>query len=391
MAMQYDEQNAFSTVYEILAKNGFPGMAEALQLVLNQGMLIERSQHLHAQPYERTDDRQGFANGFKPKTVKTRIGELHLDIPQVRDSNFYPKALDKGIRSERALKLSLAEMYIQGVSTRKVAPILEQLCGTNISSQQVSDATKLLDAEFEKWRNRKIGEIPYLYLDARYENIRINGEVVTAALLVAIGVTAQGKREILGVSVSYSEHEVHWRNFLESLVARGLHGVTLIISDAHAGLKAARQAVFPTCSWQRCQFHLQQNAQAYVPRKSMKKSVANDIRSIFNAPNLQESQRMLGIVVAKYEKSVPKLSQWIADSITEGLTVFNFPEEHRIKLRTSNLIERINKAIKKRTHVVGIFPNEESCLRLATGVLIEINEAWILEKTYMNMNIEGEE
>lgn len=391
MAMQYDEQNAFSTVYEILAKNGFPGMAEMMQLVMNQGMLIERAQHLHAQPYERTEDRQGFANGFKPKTVKTRIGELHLDIPQVRDSDFYPKALEKGIRSERALKLALAEMYIQGVSTRKVAPVLEQLCGTNISSQQVSDATKLLDAEFDKWRNRKIGEIPYLYLDARYENIRINGEVVTAALLVAIGVTSEGKREILGVSVSYSEHEVHWRNFLESLVARGLHGLKLTISDAHAGLKAARKAVFPTCAWQRCQFHLQQNAQAYVPRKSMKKSVASDIRAIFNAPDLQESQRMLGIVVAKYEKSVPKLSQWIANNITEGLTVFNFPEANRIKLRTSNLIERVNKEIKKRTRVVGIFPNEASCLRLATGVLIEINESWILEKTYMNMKSGVEE
>ena len=210
-------------------------------------------------------------------------------------------------------------------------------------------------------------------------------------MLIAVGVTADGKREILGASVSYSEHEVHWRKFLESLVERGLHGVKLIISDAHKGIKAARQAVFPTCKWQRCQFHLQQNAQAYVPRKSMKKSVAADIRAIFNMPDKEEANRMLQKTVAKYEKSVPALARWLSENIPEGLVIFDFPNEHRIKLRTSNLIERLNKSIKKRTRIVGIFANEAACLRLVTGILIEENENWLLENTYMKMNVqEGE-
>ena len=391
MAMKIAEQSAFETVYGILAERGFPGMRDAIELVLNQGMLIERAQHLNAEHYERTDERMGYANGFKPKHVKTRLGELSLQVPQVRESDFYPKSLEKGLRSERAFTLALAEMYVQGVSTRKVTPIIETLCGTNISSNQVSDATKLLDTEFEKWRGRKLGEVNYLYLDARYENIRIDGEVVSAAVLVAVGITAEGKREVLGVSVSYSEHEVHWRNFLESLVERGLHGVKLLISDAHKGLKAAIKAVFPTCKWQRCQFHLQQNAQAYVPRKSMKKSVAADIRAIFDMPDKDEAKRMLDKVVKKYEKSVPALADWISENIPEGLVIFDFPKQHRIKLRTSNLIERLNKTIKKRTHVVGIFPNEASCLRLVTGILVEVNDDWLLESTYMKMNVQGEE
>ena len=203
MVMKIAEQSAFETVYGILAERGFPGMRDAIELVLNQGMLIERAQHLNAEHYERTDERMGYANGFKPKHVKTRLGELCLQVPQVRESDFYPKSLEKGLRSERAFTLALAEMYVQGVSTRKVAPIIETLCGTNISSNQVSDATKLLDTEFEKWRGRKLGEVNYLYLDARYENIRIDGEVVSAAVLVAVGITAEGKREVLGVGIVF--------------------------------------------------------------------------------------------------------------------------------------------------------------------------------------------
>jgi len=263
MAMRIKEAEAFAVVYESLVEKGFDGMAEAMQTLLNHGMQIEREQHLNAQAYERTEERNGYANGFKPKSVKTRIGKLAVQVPQVRDSSFYPLALAKGLRSERAFAIALAEMYIKGVSTRKVGKLMEEMCGTEVSSTQVSEATKALDEEFEKWRNRKIGEIKYLFVDARYEKVRMDGHVVSAALFTAIGVTADGKRTILGVSVSYSEHEVHWRAFFESLVARGMHGLKLIISDAHSGLKAARTAVFPTCPWQRCQFHLQQNAQAY--------------------------------------------------------------------------------------------------------------------------------
>jgi transposase-like protein len=288
------------------------------------------------------------------------------------------------------MSIALAEMYVQGVSTRKVKAIITQMCGTEVSSTQVSNATKMLDDEFAKWRERPIGEIIYLYLDARYEHVRMDGQVLDCALFTAIGITAEGKRQVLGVSVSYSENEVHWRNFLESLVKRGMYGVKLIISDAHSGLKAARKAVFPTCPWQRCQFHLQQNAQAYVPKKSMKKPVASDIRSIFNAPNLEEAKRLLRLIVKKYESSAAKLAEWLEANIHEALIVFSFPETHRTKLRTTNLIERLNKTIKKRTHIVGIFPNDKSCIRLVTAILIEINEDWLLEKkVYLSMTQEG--
>lgn len=390
MSMKVRELDSFDLVYNTLAEQGFDGMAQALELILNHGMRIERERYLQAQSYERTNDRISYANGYKPKSVNTRVGPLALQVPQTRDCQFYPLALEKGLRSERALSIALAEMYVQGVSTRKVTAIISEMCGTEVSSTQVSNAAKSLDDEFAKWRHRDIGEMIYLYLDARYEHIRMDGQVMDCALFTAIGITAAGKREVLGVSVSYSEKEVHWRTFLESLVKRGMYGVKLIISDAHSGLKAAKKAVFPTCPWQRCQFHIQQNAQAYVPKKAMKKAVASDIRAIFNAPNLEEAKRLLRLTVKKYESSAAKLAEWLEANIHESLTVFSFPETHRTKLRTSNLIERLNKTIKRRTHIVGIFPNDKSCLRLVTALLIEINEDWLLKKNvYLSMKQEG--
>ena len=276
-------------------------------------------------------------------------------------------------------------MYIQGVSTRKVSAILEEMCGLEVTSMDVSRAAKLLDEKFIKWRTRQLSQYTYLILDARYEKVRQGGCVVDSAVLIAYGVDCKGMRHILGVSVSLSEAEVHWRKFLESLVARGLHGITLITSDAHSGLKSSLRSVFPSVPWQRCQFHLQQNAQSYVPRQNMKKEVAEDIRTIFNAPNRAESDRQLKIMMSKYEKSAPKLSEWMENAIPEGLTVFNFKNSHRIRLRTSNLAERVNREVKRRTQIVSIFPNPDSCERLITGVLIEINEEWSCEQAYLSI------
>jgi len=245
-------------------------MAQAMQMLMNEAMKIERNEVLNAAPYERCSDRRGYANGYKPKTVHTRIGSLELSVPQTRDVEFYPKSLQRGVRSERALKLAVAEMYVQGVSTRKVAEITQELCGLDITSTQVSRAAQLLDEELQQWRNRPLGEIPYLILDARYEKVPHGGSVIDCAVLIAIGITPQGKRSILGVSVSLSEAEVHWREFLQSLQDRGLHGVRYIVSDDHAGLKEARKARLAGVPWQRCQFHLQQNAMKYVPKASMR-------------------------------------------------------------------------------------------------------------------------
>jgi transposase-like protein len=370
------------TFAEELAEKGFDAFPEMMRILINQAMQAERSKYLQADEYERTEERKGHANGFKPKTVKTRIGEITFAVPQVREGGFYPSALEKGLRSERALTITLAEMYIQGVSTRRVKAITEQLCGVEISATQVSRATAQLDAILQEWRERPLGEIVYLYLDARYEKVRVAGQVRDVAVLVATGITPEGERQILGVSVALSEHEAHWRAFLKALKDRGLHGMELIISDDHVGLGAARRAVFGSVAWQRCQFHLQQNAGAYLPKQSMRLEVAAEIRSIFNATNKTRAEEMLQEAIQKYEKSAPRLSTWLENNLSEGFSVFDFPLEHRRSIRTSNSLERINKEIRRRTRVVGVFPNEASCLRLVSALLMEISEEWQIGKHY---------
>jgi len=313
------------------------------------------------------------------------VGEITFAIPQVREGGFYPEALEKGLRSERALTLALAEMYVQGVSTRKVTAILEKLCGSEISSSTVSKATAQLDEKLEQWRNCGLGEITYLFLDARYEKVRQDGQVRDAAVLIAAGVDLSGHRKVLGVSLSLGEQEIHWRTFLESLVKRGLRGVKLVVSDDHAGLKAARKAVFGGIPWQRCQFHLQQNAQSYVPRKDMQKEVAEDIRVIFNAPDRATAEEYLKKVVNKYQKTASKLADWIESNLPEGLTIFSFPAGHRRLIRTTNGLERLNREIRRRTRVVSIFPNEASCLRLVSAILIETSDEWEGGKIYLGL------
>lgn len=371
---------------EGIMAQGLDAIPEMIRLLINLAMKIERQAYLGVGPYERSPERRDQANGYKSKSVSTRMGEIEFDIPQVRHSGFYPEALDKGLRSERALKLTLAEMYIQGVSTRKVAAVTEKLCGLEVSSTQVSRAAAELDEQLKAWRNRPLGRYRYLYLDARYEKVRVEGQVQDAAVLIAIGVNEEGKREVIGVSVAFSEQEVHWRNFLQGLTQRGLHGVELIISDAHTGLQKARLAVFSSVPWQRCQFHLQQNAQAYVPRKEMQAKVAADIRAIFNAPNRPETERLLKMTVKKYEPTASKLAAWMEDNLPQGLTVFNFPAQHRRRLRTTNGVERLNKEIRRRTRVVGIFPNEDACLRLVTAMLMETSEDWVTGQVYLSFD-----
>jgi transposase-like protein len=368
---------------EAINEGGLDVLPELLRLLLNTAMQAERQQYLGVEPYQRSAARRDQANGYKTKTLKTRLGDVTVDVPQVREGDFYPQALTKGLRSERALTLALAEMYVQGVSTRKVARVLQSLCGTEVSSSQVSRAAAQLDEALAAWRNRKLGACPYLILDARYETVRQAGQTLDAAVLIAIGIGPDGKRRVLGVSVSLGEHEVHWRTFLQSLLTRGLSGVQLIVSDAHEGLGAARKAVFGGVPWQRCQFHLQQNAQAYVPRQDMRAAVAADIRAIFNAPNRTEAEGVLSRTVQKYSKSVPKLATWLEAAIPEGLTVFAFPTAHLRLLRTTNMLERLNQEVRRRTRVVGIFPNEAACLRLVSAVLMEISDEWEAGKAYL--------
>lgn len=372
-------------ILELIAAEGLEALPELIRILINEAMRLEREQHLGARHYERSPERRGHANGYKPKTVKTRVGEIQFEVPQVRQGNFYPDALEKGLRSERALTLALAEMYVQGVSTRRVAAITEQLCGTAVTSMQVSRASEKLDEVLESWRNRPLGEIVYLFLDARYEKVRIDGQIRDAAILIASGVGRDGKRRILGVSVSLSEAEQHWRLFLEELIDRGLEGVQLITSDDHPGLRKARQALFTGVPWQRCQFHLQQNASQYVPRKRMRSEVAADIRAIFNAPDRAQAEQYVKQMVVKYADVASELADWMEAAIPEGLTVFDFPEAHRQRIRTSNMLERVSQEIKRRTRVVRIFPNQSSCLRLVSAILMEISEDWETGRIYLRI------
>lgn len=380
-----DYYSIFDGIIEDLTTEGKDSMTKVISTIMNLAMRLEQDKALQAGRYERTEDRQGQRNGYKPKTLKTRMGAVPVEIPQVRGMEFYPGSVEKGCRSERALKLAIAQMYIQGVSTRKVSAIVEQLCGFEVSQAQVSEAAKALDEEIERWRNRSLEDFQFLILDATYEKVRMDRQVVSGAVLIAYGINNNGKRRVLGISTEISEAEVHWRKFLKSLVDRGLHGVEMITSDAHEGLKAARKAVFPTVPWHRCQFHLQQNAGHHTSSKSMRREIADDLRTVFNAPNRTEAERYLEGLVKKYSERLPRLSTWLEENVPESLTVFGLPKKHQKRLRTSNMAERQMKEIKRRTRVAMIFPNPESLNRLVGAILMELDESWATGRRYLDM------
>ena len=375
----------YDDLIQLVIDHGPDAIAAAFTKLMNTAMLIERQQALGVGPYQRSDERLAYANGTKPKQVKTTVGVLELDVPKTRAvpgreddfESFYPQALERGSRASRAVVATLAQMYVQGVSTRDVKKVMAELGLKNVSSSQVSRATATLDEELDAWRNRPLGEVPYLILDARYEKTRENGVVIDVALLTAIGITPDGKRRVLGTSVALSEAEVHWRDFLDSLVARGMRGVTYIASDDHAGLKAARKAILPGVPWQRCQFHLAQNAIHHCPTQALKSEIGDWLRPIFNAKDRAEADQLLKDAVDHFLPAAPKLARWLEDNVPESLTVFKLPGEHRKKMRTTNGIERpIQQELKRRTRTVRVFPNTDSLLRLASAILVEIDDEW---------------
>ncbi len=376
------------TILEHLISGGVKDLRSVIEILLNETMKIERDEALKAEPYERNPERLGYANGFKEREYTSRMGTMRIQIPQARGISFYPKCLEKGERSERALKLAVAEMYVQGVSTRRVAEITEELCGFDISSTQVSRCAKLLDEELQKFRERQFTcKYAYVYFDAEYEKVRHDHSVIDMATLIAIGVSEDGKREVLGISSRLSEAEVHWRSFFEDLQKRGLSGVRLFISDDHAGMGAARKAVFPSVKWQRCQFHMAQNAQSYAPKESMRKDLGESVRRIFHSCDYDTAQEEKRKCIEKYKSSAPEFVKWLENNIEEGLTCFSFPDAHRKKIRTVNGLERLNKEIRRRTRVATLFPNVASCERLITAVLQGIHEEWITGKRYLDMSL----
>ncbi len=359
-------------------------MLPLFELLLNAVARLERTQALGAEEYERSEKRLGYANGYKDKSFQTTMGPVQLKIPQTRGIAFYPKSLG---RSERALNLAIAEMYIKGVSTRKVQKITQELCGYEISSTQVSREAARLDEEFIAFRERIIGTMVYLFLDATYLKVRHDGSVIDMPCLVAYGVDPQGRRQVLGASMSLSEAEVHWREFLQSLQSRGLSGLQLIVSDDHPGLKSARRAVFPSVSWQRCQFHMAQNAQSYAPRQSMRGEIGQVMRDTFGASSLDAARQETLSVSTAFAKRAPEFVDWLDANIEEGLAVYGFPRAHWRRLRTTNGMERVNREIKRRVRVAVLFPHKESALRLVTGVLTEIHDEWITGRRHLDMSL----
>jgi len=319
-----DKNTVFTEVCEQLNSEGFNGIAKVIEMLMNAAMEIERGKAIGAAPYERTHHRKAHANGFKKRKFHSRMGELDLKIPQVRGLAFYPGCLEKGQRSEKALKAAVAEMYLNGVSTRKVTKITEYLCGFEISSSQVSKVTQELDQEVKAFYLRPLSEFSVLYLDARYEKVRHGGHIKNMAVLWAVGVDNEGRRQVLGLSCNLSEAEIHWRGFLSSLIERGLSGVQLIISDAHEGLGKARKSIFPTVPWQRCMVHFLRNANAFIPQKALHTSVFQDLKDLLNAPSYEMAMFQKKEVLKKYDKAAPKLVDWLDENLDQAMTFFRF-------------------------------------------------------------------
>ena len=377
--MTHDDQSTrFEELLQLLSEHGFDGMAEAIEILLNEAMKLERAEVLGAMPYQRTEARRGYANGFKPKTVNSRLGRLRMQVPQTRDVEFYPSALERGERSERALKLAVAEMYVQGVSTRRVEDLVETLGIASLSKSQVSRMCAALDAEVETFRNRPLTEetYPYLWLDATYLKVREAGRVVSMAALVATGVAASGERRILGLELAPGNDEGSaWPAFVRGLVERGLSGVRLVISDDHRGLVKAVHEQLLGAAWQRCRVHFTRNAQDLVPR-SARGMVATIIRSVFEQPDEASAREQLRRAVDGLTERFPKVAELLVAAETDLLVHLTFPEAHRPRIRSTNPLERLNKEIKRRTQVVGIFPTRASVIRLVGMILAEQDDEW---------------
>ena len=386
MAKDHRRTDAESVQGTLLDEPGF--LREVVQRVVQEMLEAEMTEHIGAAPYERTDARKGQRNGHKPRTLRTRVGTLNLLVPQDREGSFSTRLFSRYQRNEKALCLALMEMYIEGVSTRKVKDITEELCGTSFSKSLVSSLAGSLDAELRAWRERRleVEAYPYLFVDARYEKARVDGRVVSQGVLVASAVREpDGLREILAVEVADTESAATYHELFRSLKARGLTGVELVVSDDHEGLKAAIGRHFQGASWQRCQVHYQRNLLGMVGAKR-RKEIAADLRAIFAQASREQALGTASAVAGRWrEKGHEKVACHIEENIEECLACLAFPEGHRRRIRTTNGLERLNQEIKRRTRVVRIFPNPQACLRLVGALAIEQSEEWVTGRRYLDM------
>jgi putative transposase len=347
-------------------------------------MELEVTQHVGAELHERTPLRTGQRNGYREREWDTRVGTIELQVPRVRDGSFFPTLLDPRKRAERALVAVVQEAYIQGVSTRRVDDLVQALGMQGISKSQVSRICKELDGEVEQFRSRRLeGSYPYVWLDATFVKVRRQGRVVSMAIVIAIGVRDSGEREVLGLDVGPSEDGAFWLQFLRGLVARGLAGVQLVVSDAHQGLKGAIAAVLQGSSWQRCRVHFVRNALALVP-KSAAQMVAATIRTAFVQPDVASAREQWRRVADSFRGRFPRLSDLLDEAEEDVLAYLAFPQEHWRQIWSNNPLERLNKEVKRRTDVVGIFPNEASVIRLVGAVLAEQHDEWQVSRRYFS-------
>ena len=387
MAHPKKEDSGVLGILQASSVNGDDALKGLLRHTIQQVLEEELTAFLNAEPYDRTENRRGYRNGYKPRILTTRVGRLELMVPKDREGRFQTELFEKYQRNEKALVLSIAEMYVQGVSTRKVKKITGELCGLEISKSQVSALAKNLDAEVQQWRMRPLTKrYPYLVVDARYERIRRDGSIIPQGVLIVVGIDTDGYRELLGVWCADSESEASWSAVFRELKERGLHGVSYVVSDDHTGLTNAISREFQGAVWQRCQVHFTRNVRAMVSQKDRGKIQAH-LREITGSSSLESARKRLGEAVDAMADSHPKVAEILDEHGEEILAVYALPEQHRKRMRSTNMLERYNQEIKRRTQVIRIFPNEQSCIRLVSALAIEQNDEW-MERKYLNMVVE---
>jgi putative transposase len=383
--MTRKQDNAKEATWKDLLADQEDLLRALVQEVIQQVLESDMDEALGAEKGERTPSRLGYRSGHYSRTLVTRVGKLELRVPQDRQGRFRTEVFERYQRSEKALVSALTEMYVQGVSTRKVKAITEELCGHEFSASTISRLNEKLDAELERFAKRRLSEpYPYLILDARYEKVREDGVIASQAVMIAIGIDWEGRRNVLAVELANRESQSSWKDFCLALKARGLHGVELVISDDHPGLRTAVAEVFTEAAWQRCYVHFLRNALDYLPRKA-DNDCLTELRWIYDRRNLEEARQDLAAWLKKWSGRYPKLCDWVETNIEETLTFYRLPRQHHKNLKSTNLLERLNEEIKRRTLVVRIFPNAAACLRLIRALSVEMHENWIEAIRYLNM------
>ena len=378
------DKPAAAAIKDLLSQSP-DGLREIVRAVMQEMLEAEMTDALQAEKGERTAARLGYRSGYYSRTLVTRVGKLELRVPQDRDGRFSTELFERYQRSEQALVVTLAEMYVQGVSTRKVKAITEELCGHSFSASAISAINQRLDDSLAQFASRRLEEaFPYLILDARYEKVREGGIVASQAVLIAVGIDWDGRRQILGVEMANRESQSAWKTFLLGLRERGLSGVELVVADDHAGLRAAIREVLSEAAYQRCYVHFLRNALDHLPRKA-DDDCLQELRWLYDRRSVEEARRDLAAWIAKWEGRYPRLVAWAEETIEETLTFYRLPRQHHKHLKSTNMLERLNEEIRRRTYVVRIFPNAASCCRLVRALAVETHENWLEAHRYLNM------